>query len=85
MPQGGSLFYLIGEKCGLVSTCRMCAVTARRDLFLYEQGLDELVPEQLHEAERIGARDGNERSMRRNKAVGDQTVEMRMKGVGSSP
>jgi coenzyme F420-reducing hydrogenase alpha subunit len=52
---------------------------ARRDLFLCEQGLDELVPEQLHEADRIGARDHDKRSIRRNEAVGDQTVEMGMK------
>ena len=55
---------------------------ARRDLFPCEQGLDELVPEQLHEADRIRARDGNKRSIRGNKAVGDQTVEMGMKPGG---
>lgn len=52
---------------------------AGRDLFPSEQRLDELVPKQLHEGERIRARNGNKRSIRRNKAVGDQTVEMGMK------
>jgi hypothetical protein len=55
---------------------------ARRDLFPCEQRLDELVPEQLHEAERIRARNGDKRSSRGNKALGDQTVEMGMKAGG---
>jgi len=55
---------------------------ARRDLFPCEQGLDELVPEQLHEADRIRAGDENKRSIGRNKAVGDQTVQMGMKAGG---
>jgi hypothetical protein len=46
---------------------------AGRDLFPSEQRLDTLVPEQLHEGERIRARNGNKQSIRRNKAVGDQT------------
>ena len=40
------------------------------------------MPEQLHEADRIRARDGNKRSFRGNQAVGDQTVEMGMKPGG---
>jgi hypothetical protein len=55
---------------------------ARRDLFPREQGLDELVAEQLHEGDRIGARDGDKRTIPRNQAVADQTVQMRMKPAG---
>jgi hypothetical protein len=55
---------------------------ARRDLFPFGQGLEELVPEQLHDVDGIRARDGNKRSICRNKAVGDQTVEMGMKAGG---
>jgi hypothetical protein len=55
---------------------------ARRDLFPRRQGLDELVPEQFDELERIGARDGDKQAFGRNEAVGDQTMEMRMKPGG---
>src|SRR3990172_11541099 len=55
---------------------------ARGDLFPCEQRLDELVPEQLYEADRIRERNGDKRSFRGNKALGDQTVEMGMKPGG---
>ena len=54
----------------------------RGDLFPCEQRLDELVAEQLHERERIRARDGNKGSIRRNQAVGYQAVQMGMKPGG---
>ena len=38
--------------------------------------------EQLHERERIRARDGNKGSIRRNQAVGYQAVQMGMKPGG---
>ena len=55
---------------------------ARRDLFPCEQRLDELVPEQLDEADRIRGRNGDKGSSRGDKAVGNQTVQMRMKPAG---
>ena len=54
----------------------------RADLFPCQQRFDELVPEQLHDPDRIGARDGNQGAFRRNQAIGDQTVKMRMKPGG---
>ena len=42
----------------------------------------QLVPEQPDDADRMGASDGDKRSFRGNKALGDQTVEMRMKARG---
>ena len=54
----------------------------RRDLFASEQGLEKLVPEKLHQADGIRAWDWNKRSIGRNKAVGDQTVQMGMKAGG---
>lgn len=43
-----------------------------------QQRLDELVAEQLHERERIQARDGNKGSMRGNQALGYQAGLMGM-------
>ena len=54
----------------------------RRDFFACQQCRDELVAEQLDEAGRIGGRDGDERSLRGNKAFRHQTVQMRMKADG---
>ena len=55
---------------------------AGRDLFPGEKGPDELVAEKLHEADRIRARDGNQRTIGGYQAVGDQTVQMGMKPGG---
>ena len=55
---------------------------ARRDLFPCEQRLDELVPEQFHDADRIRTGDGDKRAVRRNQPVGEQTMEVRMKAGG---
>jgi hypothetical protein len=52
---------------------------ARGDLFPCQQGLDELVPEQLDDADRIGAGDGDKRALGRNETVGDQAMRLRMK------
>jgi hypothetical protein len=57
-------------------------ISTRRDLFPCEQGLDQLVPEYLHEADRIRARDCNQRTIRGNQTVSDQTVQMGMKPGG---
>ena len=54
----------------------------RGDLFPCQQRFDELVPEQLHDPDRIGARDGDQGAFRKNQAIGDQTVKMRMKPGG---
>ena len=55
---------------------------AGRGLFPCQQRFDELVPEQLHDPDRIGARDGDQGALRRNQAVRDQTVKVRMKPGG---
>ena len=55
---------------------------AGRDLFPCQERLDEFVAEQLHNLDRIGARDGDKRAIRGNQAIGDQTVKMRVKPGG---
>jgi hypothetical protein len=55
---------------------------AWRDLFACQERLDELVAEQVHEADRIRTGDGNQRTIRGSEAVGDQAVQMRMKPGG---
>ena len=47
-----------------------------------QERLDEFVAEQFHNPDRIGARDGNQRAIRGNQAIGDQTVKMRVKPGG---
>ena len=46
------------------------------DLFACQERLDEFVAEQFHNPDRIGARDGDQRAIRGNQAIGDQTVKM---------
>jgi len=54
----------------------------RGDFFPCQQRLDELAPEQLHDLDRIRVRDGDQRALRRNQAIGHQTMKMRMKPGG---